>query len=103
MAELLLKDGSKKQFSDGISLAQAVKELSNSLAKKVLVARVNGEVTDLRETIVDGSTVEFFTFADQEGKDTLRHTASHIMAQAIQHLYPGVKFAIGQSIENGFY
>ena len=56
MAELLLKDGSKKQFSDGISLAQAVKELSNSLAKKVLVARVNGEVTDLRETIVDGST-----------------------------------------------
>ena len=54
MAELLLKDGSKKQFSDGISLAQAVKELSNSLAKKVLVARVNGEVTDLRETIVDG-------------------------------------------------
>ncbi|WP_419061999.1 threonine--tRNA ligase, partial [Megasphaera sp.] len=103
MAELLLKDGSKKQFSDGISLAQAVKELSNSLAKKVLVARVNGEVTDLRETIVDGSTVEFFTFADQEGKDTLRHTASHIMAQAIQHLYPGVKFAIGPSIENGFY
>lgn len=103
MAELLLKDGSKKQFSDGISLAQAVKELSNSLAKKVLVARVNGEVTDLRETIVDGSTVEFFTFDSQEGKDTLRHTASHIMAQAIQHLYPGVKFAIGPSIENGFY
>lgn len=68
-----------------------------------MVARVNGEVTDLRETIVDGSTVEFFTFADQEGKDTLRHTASHIMAQAIQHLYPGVKFAIGPSIENGFY
>ena len=103
MAELVLKDGSKKQFPDGISLAEAVKQLSNSLAKKVLVAKVNGEVTDLRETIVDGSTVEFLTFADQEGKNTLRHTASHVMAQAIQHLFPGVKFAIGPSIENGFY
>ena len=103
MAELVLKDGSKKQFADGISLAEAVKALSNSLAKKVLVAKVNGEVTDLRETIVDGSTVEFLTFADQEGKDTLRHTASHVMAQAIQHLFKGVKFAIGPSIENGFY
>ncbi|MCI1248141.1 MAG: threonine--tRNA ligase [Megasphaera sp.] len=98
-----MKDGSKKQFADGISLAEAVKQLSNSLAKKVLVAKVNGEVTDLRETIVDGSTVDFLTADTQEGKDTLRHTASHIMAQAIQHLYKGVKFAIGPSIENGFY
>ncbi len=103
MAELILKDGSKKEFADGISLAEAVKQLSNSLAKKVLVAKVNGEVTDLRETITDGSTVEFLTFDDQAGKDTLRHTASHVMAQAIQHLFPGVKFAIGPSIENGFY
>ncbi|MCH4167491.1 MAG: threonine--tRNA ligase [Megasphaera sp.] len=103
MAELVLKDGSKKQFADGISLAEAVKQLSNSLAKKVVVAKVNGEVTDLREAIVDGSTVDFLTFDAQEGKDTVRHTASHIMAQAIQHLYKGVKFAIGPSIENGFY
>ena len=103
MAELVLKDGSKKVFADGISLYDAAKELSNSLAKKVLVAKVNGEVTDLRETITDGSTVEFLTFDAQEGKDTLRHTASHIMAQAIQHLFKDVKFAIGPSIENGFY
>ena len=103
MAELILKDGSKKEFADGVSLAEAVKQLSNSLAKKVLVAKVNGEVTDLREPITDGSTVEFLTFDDQAGKDTLRHTASHVMAQAIQHLFPGVKFAIGPSIENGFY
>ena len=103
MAELILKDGSKKEFADGISPAEAVKQLSNSLAKKVLVAKVNGEVTDLREPITDGSTVEFLTFDDQAGKDTLRHTASHVMAQAIQHLFPGVKFAIGPSIENGFY
>ena len=103
MAELILKDGSKKEFADGISLAEAVKQLSNSLAKKVFVAKLNGEVTDLREPITDSSTVEFLTFDDQAGKDTLRHTASHVMAQAIQHLFPGVKFAIGPSIENGFY
>jgi threonyl-tRNA synthetase len=69
----------------------------------VLVAKVNGEVTDLREKIVDGSEVEFLTFEAQEGKDTLRHTASHIMAQAIKHLFKDVKLAIGPSIENGFY
>lgn len=103
MAELILKDGSKKSFADGISLQQAVHEISNSLAKKVLVAKVNNQVTDLREAIVDGSHVEFLTFADQEGKDTLRHTASHIMAQAVKRLFKDVKLAIGPSIENGFY
>lgn len=103
MAELLLKNGNKKTFPDGISLFESVKQLSNSLAKKVLVAKVNGKVTDLREPIVDGTTVDFLTFDDQAGKDTLRHTASHIMAQAIQHLFKDVKFAIGPAIENGFY
>ena len=103
MAEVQLKDGSKKTFSDGITLREAVKQLSNSLAKKVLVARVNGKVTDLCEPVADGTTVEFLTFDAQEGKDTLRHTASHVMAQAISHLYPDVKFAIGPAIENGFY
>ena len=103
MAEVQLKDGSKKTFADGITLREAVKQLSNSLAKKVLAARVNGKVTDLCEPVADGTTVEFLTFDAQEGKDTLRHTASHVMAQAISHLYPDVKFAIGPAIENGFY
>lgn len=98
-----VKRRQQKVFADGISLYDAAKELSNSLAKKVLVAKVNGDVTDLRETIVDGSTVEFLTFDAQEGKDTLRHTASHIMAQAVQRLFKDVKLAIGPSIENGFY
>lgn len=103
MAEIILKDGSKKSFPDGISLQEAVHQLSNSLAKKVLVAKVDDKVTDLRETVVDGSHVEFLTFDAQEGKDTLRHTASHVMAQAIQRLFKDVKLAIGPSIENGFY
>lgn len=103
MAEIILKDGSKKEFADGISLYDAVQQLSNSLAKKVLVAKVDGVVTDLRRTIVNGSQVEFCTFDSQEGKDTLRHSAAHIMAQAIKRLYSDVKLAIGPAIQNGFY
>ena len=61
------------------------------------------KLTDLRDPIVDGNTVEFFTKKDPEGLFTLRHTAAHVMAQAIQHLYPGVKFAIGPAIDDGFY
>ena len=64
---------------------------------------MNGELTDLRDPIVDGAEVEFFTKEDPEGLFTLRHTASHVMAQAIQHLFPGVKFAIGPAIDDGFY
>ena len=67
------------------------------------MAKVNGELTDLRDPIVDGSEVEFFTKEDKEGLFTLRHTASHVMAQAIQHLFPGTKFAIGPAIDDGFY
>ncbi|ERT61962.1 threonine--tRNA ligase [Megasphaera vaginalis (ex Srinivasan et al. 2021)] len=103
MAEIILKDGSNKEFADGISLYDAVQQLSNSLAKKVLVAKVDGVVTDLRRTIVNGSQVEFCTFDSQEGKDTLRHSAAHIMAQAIKRLYSDVKLAIGPAIQNGFY
>lgn len=79
------------------------KKISNSLAKDVLVAKVDGELTDIRNNITDGTQVEFFTKADKEGLFTLRHTAAHVMAQAIQHLYPGTKFAIGPAIDDGFY
>lgn len=68
-----------------------------------MVAKVDGELTDIRNNITDGTQVEFFTKADKEGLFTLRHTAAHVMAQAIQHLYPGTKFAIGPAIDDGFY
>ena len=103
MITIRLKDGKEKQFDSAISLADAAKAISNSLGKNAIVAKVNGELTDLRDPIVDGATVEFFTKEDKEGLFTLRHTASHVMAQAIQHLFPGVKFAIGPAIDDGFY
>ncbi len=103
MITIRLKDGKEKEFESAVSLADAAKAISNSLGKNVLVAKVNGELTDLRDPIVDGAEVEFFTKEDPEGLFTLRHTASHVMAQAIQHLFPGVKFAIGPAIDDGFY
>lgn len=103
MITIRLKDGKEKEFENAVSLADAAKAISNSLGKNALVAKVNGELTDLRDPIVDGAEVEFFTKEDSEGLFTLRHTASHVMAQAIQHLFPGVKFAIGPAINDGFY
>lgn len=103
MITIRLKDGKEKEFESAVSLADAAKAISNSLGKNALVAKVNGELTDLRDPIVDGAEVEFFTKEDSEGLFTLRHTASHVMAQAIQHLFPGVKFAIGPAINDGFY
>ncbi|MDU5673733.1 MAG: threonine--tRNA ligase, partial [Enterococcus faecium] len=87
----------------GTTLGEAVKQLSNSLAKKVLAANVNGELTDLREELVDGSEVAFLTFEEDGGKHTLRHTASHILAQAVKRLWPEAKLAIGPAIDKGFY
>ena len=101
--KIILPDGSAKEYAVGTTLGEAVKKLSNSLAKKVLAANVNGELTDLREELVDGSKVEFLTFEEDGGKYTLRHTASHVMAQAVKRLWPEAKLAIGPAIDKGFY
>ena len=101
--KIILPDGSVKEYAAGTTLGEAVKQLSNSLAKKVLAANVNGELTDLREELVDGSEVAFLTFEDEGGKHTLRHTASHILAQAVKRLWPEAKLAIGPAIDKGFY
>ncbi|WP_337653375.1 threonine--tRNA ligase, partial [Allisonella histaminiformans] len=79
------------------------KAISNSLGRDAVVAKVNGEYADLRDNIEDGTQVEFFTKDSPEALHTLRHTAAHVMAQAIQHLFPGTKFAIGPAIDTGFY
>ena len=101
--KIILPDGSVKEYAAGTTLGEAVKQLSNSLAKKVLAANVNGELTDLREELVDGSEVAFLTFEEDGGKHTLRHTASHILAQAVKRLWPEAKLAIGPAIDKGFY
>ena len=103
MVKIILKDGKEMEFESAVPLFEAAKAISNSLAKDAVCAKVNGHLADLRDPIVDGAQVEFFTKEDEEGLFTLRHTASHILAQALQHLYPETKFAIGPAIDTGFY
>ncbi len=96
-------NGSTKEFDRGTKLIDIAKSLSNSLAKKVLAASVNGQSKEINAPVNEDAEVKFFTFEDKEGKHALRHTASHIMAQAIKRLYPDAKLAIGPAIDNGFY
>lgn len=103
MVSIILKDGKKVDFEKAVPLFEAAKAISNSLGRDAVVAKVNGEYADLRDNIEDGTQVEFFTKDSLEALHTLRHTAAHVMAQAIQHLFPGTKFAIGPAIDTGFY
>ena len=98
-----LKDGSVKQYPAGISLLEVAKSLNQKLGKHALLAVVNGKNEDLTEKLEQDAKVEFIVPDSKEGLHAIRHTASHVMAQAIQHLFPDVKFAIGPAIENGFY
>ena len=102
--KITLKDGSVKEVDKGITLQELASSLSRSLAKSALAAKVNGKVIDLPRTLEQDATVEFLGSDTQEGLDALRHSASHVMAQAVQHLFGDqVQFGIGPWIANGFY
>lgn len=98
-----LQDGSVREYDKGITIAEIAKSLSQKLAKTALVAKVDGQVVDLGFTLSQDAHVDIFDFSSPEGKDALRHSAAHVMAQAVAHLYPNVKFGIGPAIANGFY
>ena len=95
--------GSEKEFDSGVSVAEVAKSIGMGLYKSACAAKVNGEVCDLRTVLNEDCKVEILTFDDKEGKKAYWHTASHIMAQAVNRLYPGTKFAIGPAVDNGFY
>lgn len=95
--------GSEKEFESGVSVAEVAKSIGMGLYKSACAAKVNGEVCDLRTVLNEDCKVEILTFDDKEGKKAYWHTASHIMAQAVNRLYPGTKFAIGPDVDNGFY
>ena len=103
MIKLTLKDGSIKEVEKGISAMDAVKEISMGLYKAACAVKINGEVKDLRAVLQDDCSFEVLTFDDEEGKKAFRHTASHILAQAVKRLYPEAKLAIGPATDNGFY
>ncbi len=102
MVNVKLRDD-VKQFEAGISAGEIAKSIGAGLYKAVCVCKIDGEVKDLRTKIENDCQVEFLTFDDEEGKKAFRHTASHILAQAVKRLYPEAKLAIGPAIDKGFY
>lgn len=101
--KITLKDGSVKEYAEKMAVIDIAKDISEGLARAACVAEVNGEVVDLRTVVEDDCTLNILTFDSDEGKNAFRHTASHVLAQAVKHLYPDAKCTIGPSIENGFY
>lgn len=103
MINITLPDGSKKQFESGTTPYQIALSISEGLARNVLAARVDDKIVSLNYEITNDCNFQLFTWDDKEGKATYWHSTSHVMAAAIEQLYPGVKFGIGPDIENGFY
>ncbi|MBE7035196.1 MAG: threonine--tRNA ligase [Ruminococcaceae bacterium] len=103
MFHVTLKDGSQLPVESSKTLFDLAGDISGGLQRAALAAEVNGEVTELFQTISEDASVNFLTFDDPKGRNVFRHTASHILAQAVKRLYPEAKLAIGPAIENGFY
>ena len=103
MIKVTLKDGSVLELENGLTAYDAAKSISMGLARAACAARVDGENVDLRTPITKDCTLEILTFDDDYGRRTFRHTASHIMAQAVKRLYPDAKLAIGPAVDDGFY
>lgn len=103
MIEITLKGGTIKTYDAPVSAADVAKDIGMGLYKSACAARVNGEVCDLRTELTDSCALDILTFDDEDGRKTFRHTASHILAQAVKRLYPETKLAIGPAVDNGFY
>lgn len=100
---ITLKDGSTKEYSDAMSVLDIAKDISEGLARVACAGEVNGKVVDLRTVISEDSSLNILTFDNDEGKKVFRHTAAHILAQAVKRLYPDAKCTIGPAIDDGFY
>jgi len=101
--KITFPDGSAKEFDKGITAFEIAKSISNRLADEALVSKVNGEERDLSTPINSDSTLQLFTFDNPEGKHTYWHSTSHLMAHAVQSIFPEAKFGVGPAIDSGFY
>ncbi len=101
--KITLKDGSSKEYAESMRVIDIAADISEGLARMATAGEVNGEVVDLRTVVEEDCELSILTFQDEKGKGAFRHTASHIMAQAIKRLYPDAKLAIGPSVADGFY
>ena len=103
MIKITFPDNSVKEYAEGTTPLQIAESISPRLAQEVLVAAVNGESWDLMRPIQTDSAIQLFKWEDEEGKHAFWHSSAHLMAEALQELYPGIKFGIGPAVENGFY
>ena len=103
MIKITLPDGNIKEMKKGSSAMDVALSISEGLARRVLAAEVNGEVWDLTRPIPTDANLKLLSFSDKDGKSTMWHSSAHIMAEALEFFYPGIKLAIGPPIENGFY
>ena len=103
MIRVTFPDGAVRQYNSGISALEIAKSISEGLARNVLSATVNGEVRDATRPLTEDARLTFNTWKDDDGKATFWHSSAHLMAEAIESLFPGTKFGIGPAIENGFY
>ena len=103
MIKVTFPDQSVKEFAAGTTPLQIAESISQRLAQEVLAASVNGQEWDLSRPIEEDATLQLYKWDDPEGKHAFWHSSAHLMAEALQELYPGIKFGIGPAIENGFY
>ncbi len=103
MINITFPDGTVRQYEAGVNALDIAKGISEGLARNVLSASVNGQIWDATRPLHHDASIRLFTWNDSEGKATMWHSSAHLMAEAIEQLYPGVKFGIGPDIENGFY
>lgn len=103
MIQISFPDGAVREYQEGISSIDIAKSISEGLARKVLAAKVNGQVWDASRAITADATLQLITWDDAEGKNTFWHSSAHLMAEAVEALYPGVKFWVGPALDRGFY
>ncbi len=103
MIKISFPDGAQREYASGTTSSEIAKSISEGLARNVLSASVNGQVWDISRPIAEDATIRFHTWNDPEGKATFWHSSAHLLAEAVEALFPGTKFGIGPAIENGFY
>ena len=103
MISITLKDGSKKEYKKNISVIDVAKDISEGFARNVIAASFNGIPVEISTKLNNDGSLELYTWEDNEGKKAVWHSSSHVLAQALEELYPGIKLTIGPAIKNGFY
>lgn len=103
MINITLPDGAVREYENGTTALEVALSISEGLARNVLGAKINGELWDATRPINADSNLQLLTWNDLQGKETMWHSSAHLMAEALEFLYPGVKFGIGPPIETGFY